>query len=158
MHVVIPYVDKMLRDETREACDRLLHGHRYVMLDQSDSAYADLLCQLWKQKETFAIIEQDIVINHYVPRKWAQCSDWWCGFPYQVNAAGPPIVCLGCTKFGAQLLAREPDAMEEAVMIDDGLPPRHWQRLDGRIGKVLAQRDYRALVHTPPVRHLHDYC
>jgi len=147
----------MLQETTVNTVTRLFDNVRFVELERREDAYADLLIELWDAKETFGVVEQDVVPHRLVPEKWGRCRHLWCGFGYPVARGGRPVVCLGCTRFASQLMVEHPAAMQEAASIEDGLPAKHWQRMDGRVAKVLFERGVQLVEHVPPVRHLHDY-
>jgi hypothetical protein len=128
-----------------------------MQIDPADpSAYWELLAAAWLEAGDLLIVEQDIGINAAVAPGLAACREAWCGHPYQIGEQ--LLVCLGCTRFTAELKAAEPDLLD--VVGEDctgGLPARHWQRLDVRILDELRHRGYQQHVHEPPVRHYHRY-
>jgi len=143
VRVICPFVE--LRDETRAALEASGHDWEAVDVSASDTDYCALLSGLWERAETFAIVEQDIVIRPDTLDELEACSGEWCCFasPYFVGIyAG-----LGCVKFAGSLLARNPEAMRTVSRMSDAThPPGHWCRLDGWMQIVLR--------HEP--RHLHD--
>jgi hypothetical protein len=151
MAVAVPFVS--LRQETVVA----LHGKevRYAPMT-SDSSYWELLRDLWAAGQTFAIVEQDIVVAETTLDELRLCDGDWCAmpFPYRGN---PRAFSLACTKFSAALIARHPDLMAEvAEMWDEKHPPRHWCRMDAWLFGALIARGERRCEHvrSEPVGHV----
>lgn len=102
------------------------------------------------------MIEHDIGIHADVVPGLTACRRPWCGHPYAIGELS--LVCLGCTRFTAELKTAEPDLLD--VVGQDGtggLPARHWGRLDVRILDELRRRGYQQHRHAPPVEHYHRY-
>lgn len=143
------------------ATGRLLNqhapGHQRVRLDPADpSAYWALIADAWRQPGDLLVVEQDVGIHAQVVPSLTACREPWCGHPYHIGEQ--LLVCLGCTRFTAELKAAEPDLLD--VVGEDGtagLPAKHWQRLDIRILCHLRDRGYAQHRHDPPVRHYHRY-
>jgi len=154
VRVVVPCTD--LRPETAAALARAGVPYGIVRMD-GDDAYWRLLASLWAAGETFAVVEQDIVIGPGTLQALEACPGGWCAFGYPYLSA-QAYYGLGCTKFAAPLLARVPGAMERvAVMYDEGHPPKHWCRLDAWLTQVLTASGEKRCEHTPPAGHLHRY-
>lgn len=153
--ILAPYT--RLHPATARLLNQHATGHRRVRLDPADmSAYWALLAALWRQPGDLVIVEQDIGINAVVMPGFAACREPWCGHPYPIGEQ--LLVCLGCTRFTAELKTAEPDLLD--VVGEDGtggLPARHWQRLDVRILDELRRRGYTQHRHDPPVAHYHKY-
>lgn len=154
MRVLVPFTD--LRLETKEALDRYGRDHDVVYCDVSgsDTAYCELLALEWSRGETVAVIEQDIVVGRETLDGFEACPRPYCAAPYPWTVAVGPA--LGCTRFGASLLAMVPDAMERvAARPTNWGPPGHWRQLDvALLGWIL--RDEEGLqphVHLPAVQH-----
>lgn len=125
----------------------------------SDRAYYDLLAELWAARETVVIVEHDIIVNPRSILELAYCQCDWCAFPYQYMSI-PAYYGLGCVKFGANLMRRQPDAIRRVgVLSDMHHPQRHWCRLDGFLQYVvlpsLGESMHR---HDEPVAHLGRGC
>lgn len=154
MRLVVPYTS--LRPETAEALDASGLPREEIQVDDGDG-YCRLLSDLWEAGETFAVVEQDIVVSPETLPALAGCTGDWCGFPFPYLASDA-YYGLGCVKFSAALLARIPDAMGRvALMHDETHPPRHWCRLDGWLQQVLRESGEKRCEHMPPVGHLHRY-
>jgi hypothetical protein len=153
--ILLPYT--RLHPTTARLANAHAPGHERVRLDPDDeTAYWRLLADSWPLPGDLVVIEQDVGIHAGVVEGLTGCPEPWCGHPYPIGRQ--LLVCLGCTKFSAELKAAEPDLLE-AIGRDDtgGLPARVWQRLDVRILDHLRTRGYRQHRHEPPVRHYHKY-
>lgn len=143
------------------AAGRLLNrhapGHVRVRLDPADAqAYWQLLAHWWRQPGDLIVVEQDVGIHSGVLPGVAGCRQPWCGYPYPIGEQ--LLVCLGCTRFTAELKAAEPDLLD-TVGVDGtgGMPARHWKYLDVKILTHLRERGYVQHRHEPPVKHYHRY-
>lgn len=137
MRVVVPFTT--IAPGVFEAL--ALTGYVFELRDVSgsDSAYCDLLEELWAEGETFTIVEHDIIVRPDTPLELDTCPSPWCGFsvPY-FNGVHPG---MGCVKFGAELMARAPFAVADAgAMSDDRHPARHWCRLDASLQWMVLPR------------------
>lgn len=153
--ILVPFT--RLHPATARLLNRHAPGHVRARIDPADvTAYWRLLADEWRRPGDLLIVEQDIGITADVVPGLTACREPWCGHPYPIGEQ--LLVCLGCTRFTAELKAAEPDLLD-AVGRDDtaGLPARHWQRLDVRILDHLRNRGYTQHVHQPPVRHYHRY-
>jgi hypothetical protein len=157
VRVLVGYTN--LRPEVREALDRhaVPHGCEIVYEDCTPSSdhYHDTLTREWARQETFAVVEHDIVIDERVIPSFDGCPEVWCGFGYEL-AVGYQV-CLGCTRFRAELIAEVPDLLDLVQHeTQSGVPAKAWYRMDVRIGEVLKHRGYTPHLHMPPIRHLND--
>jgi len=153
--ILAPYT--RLHPVTARLLNRHAPGHVRARLDPADdAAYWALLAKVWREPGDLLIVEQDVGIRAGVVEELAGCREPWCGFAYPIGAQ--LLVCLGCTRFTADLKATEPDLLD-AVGEDatGGLPARVWQRLDVRILDHLRARGYTQHRHDPPVNHFHKY-
>lgn len=153
--IVLPYT--RLHPVTARLANRHASGHVRVRLDPADRhAYWALLATLWRKPGDLLIVEQDIGIRAGVVEGLGNCRQPWCGHPYPIGEQ--LLVCLGCTRFTAELKAAEPDLLD-AVGQDDGggMPARDWRYLDVKILTHLRDRGYEPHCHDLPVRHYHRY-
>lgn len=153
--IVLPYT--RLHPTTARLANRHAPGHVRVRIDPADvEAYWRLLARLWREPGDLTVVEQDIGLCAGVIESLAACREPWCGAPYPIGKQ--MLVCLGCTRFTAELKAAQPDLLD-AVGEDGtgGLPARVWQRLDVRILDHLHARGYEQHRHAPAVRHYHRY-
>lgn len=153
--ILLPYT--RLHPATARLANRHAPGHVRHRLDPLDaSAYWRLLAKAWAEPGDLVVIEHDIGLRPGVIAGFNQCRKPWCGHPYAIGAQ--QLVCLGCTRFTAQLKADESDLMD--VVGQDGtvaLPARDWRRLDVRIFDELHRRGYDQHRHEPAVAHYHRY-
>jgi hypothetical protein len=159
MYVVVPYARNPLAQEVIDALEATGVNCHPVDLSGSDRAYFDLLSSLWVVGETFCLVEHDIVIHPTALDELSTCPNDWCAFPYPYG--GPKLAYgMGCVKFSADLIARNPDAMlRVAVLSDEKHPARHWCRLDAWLqGCVLPSNGEQRCEHETPVKHLERGC
>ena len=153
--IIAPYA--RIHPATARLLNLYAPDHRRVRIDPlDDAAYWALLAYEWRQPGDLLIVEQDVGIHADVIPSLTLCREPWCGYPYPIGEQ--LLVCLGCTRFTAELKAAEPDLLE-AVGKDDsaGMPARHWKYLDVKILDHLRVRGYQQHRHDPPVRHYHRY-
>jgi hypothetical protein len=160
--ILVPYTLEKLHPQTVE----LLNKHAPVgeelmwrRLDPSDqSAYARLLVEAWSWPGDLVLVEHDIGIHSSVFAGFDECRQPWCGHPYPIGSQ--LLVCLGCTRFTAQLKAMLPNLMEQAAAVEhDGglMPAGDWRRMDVRIGALLEAHGHNRHPHLPAVEHFHTY-
>ena len=150
MRVIVPYTD--LRKETKKALKQTGYKFETVFVGNSDSDYFDLLSDLWRKGETFAIVEHDIVVHPTALAELEQCSSDWCAFPsYYFNSTH---VGLGCVKFGSTLIKAHPYAMDQVGTISDNRHEvKHWCRLDAWLQQRVLPATKRH-VHSNVVGHV----
>lgn len=165
MLIVCPFTPDKLRPETAAALDLIDTAGwpvQRVDVSRSDTAYAELIEQLWTDGDSFLMIEHDMVPTVAMVEQMAACPCPWAAQIYEienhreVDGLGC-TVGLGMTRFAWHLLTAEPDAATAAAEVVDGLPVRSWRGVDRRLVAVLDGRHYTAHVHRPYVPHLHDY-
>jgi hypothetical protein len=115
-------------------------------------AYRELLEEVWRDGESFLVVEHDIELSEGLVEGFAACSEPWCAAKYVVGSDPNGFIetSLGCTRFSAELLAAVPNAIS-------GLPVRDWRRIDCELSPRLRGAGYAPHVHSPPVRHHHTY-
>jgi hypothetical protein len=141
--LVVPYTQ--LRPETRAG----LVGEDAIFVDVSDdkSRYFWLLEALWYRNEGSIIVEHDIVVNPDTIASLRDCTEDWCGAPYQVGANIGSW--LGCTKFSPALMNRHRDVFDKMESTD-------WNSLDGQLLPFLRLHGEHLHKHWPAVTHLND--
>lgn len=156
MRVILPHVGA--ERAVSQALDATGWTWEDVNVGDSDHAYYDLLSGLWSVGETVAIVEHDIVVHPSALDELAECPHDWCAFGY--DYMGYPHYGLGCVKFGAGLMARNPDAMRRVGWLSDARHERrHWCRLDAWLQEVVLPGEGERLHrHTPFVSHLGRGC
>ena len=101
------------------------------------------------------VVEHDIVVGPDTLAELDACPHDWCAFPYSyINGYHHG---LGCTKFSAALIGRNPAAFRQVgTMSDQNHPERHWCRLDGWLDIVLRRNGEAIHSHWPLVEHRTD--
>lgn len=129
-----------------------------VDVSREVGSYWQLLDRLWREGETFLVVEHDIEITPEVVEDAKACAERWCVWPY-VGPGGKPTdvleASLGCTRFSAQLLAEHPEALSYEIAERDGIVP--WRRLDVRVSDQLSRYHLAPHVHERHVLHHHVY-
>lgn len=149
----MPYTS--LCDEAVTAVEESGHDPLRVDVSGSDDAYWGLLSGLWAKRETFVVVEHDIVIPPTAIDELVNCPGEWCGFatPY----VGTLWVGLSCTKFEASLLKDFSGVLDEvATMSDVGHDQKHWCRLDAWIHSVLEREGVEQHPHRGRLGHHRD--
>lgn len=120
----------------------------------SDESYYELMCEMWKRRETFVVVEHDIIVWPGALTELENCSEPWCTLPYYCSV-GWIIDGLGCTKFGSDLLGRHSEFLQEPF-------PRCCQHtkyycgLDRLIAHRFEELGMRPHVHSPGVSNLNE--
>jgi len=133
---------------------------RVVDVSGDDRAYWRLLAATWARGRTFTIVEHDVVVRPDTFVELAGCPAPWCAFPYRQGSEGTYGTGLGCTKFGAALLASaiDPWPWIGAQRQDAKHPPGHWCTLDAWVHRALRQAKWGGPhVHYPPLAHARPY-
>jgi hypothetical protein len=149
VRVVMPFTH--LRPEVVDA----LAGWGVELRDVSgsDSAYWSLLDEMWRDGQTFCIVEHDVVVGPQTLFDLEACEHDWCSC--QVPYVGLITAGLSCAKFSVPLIARHPEALEQIALLEDEKhPPKHWCMLDSWLRVVLEGEAMH--VHEPPLEHLRD--
>ena len=142
MRIIAPYTEAS-GDNTLCLMEIEKAGYKIESVRMTDDlAYGRLLADLWAEGETWLNIEHDIFgVTPEIVREHETCPEEWCSSPYSYfdkPVGGTPGGGLGCTKFGAQLMARWPNAMEIANSLPCvGHPDGHWCTRDLTIYRVL---------------------
>lgn len=159
MRIIVPHVGTV----DPEVSDALMRAGAELDLETvdvsgSERAYFDLLCSLWADGQTFAIVEHDIIVNRETLLNLAYCDEDWCACPYEY--LDTQTYGLGCTKFTSSLIARNPKAMIRVGVLSDAWhPKRHWCRLDAWLqGVILPNAGETLHKHETPVTHLGRGC
>lgn len=164
MRIVVPALSldnvaaRCLRAEGLEPQVRLCHGPK---------AYAQLVARLWRDGETFAIVEDDIAPWPGAVGHMLDCPRPWCGYHYCLpgrwdvgSGDGDRKLwgSTGCYKVDAAVMAAAPDLFERWERHD-------WWHLDVAIyvalrhvlGLDLAPIERTFHVHKPAVAHAMHY-
>lgn len=120
----------------------------------SDDAYWGLLRKLWLERETFCIVEHDVVLRGNTLAELEACESPWCAFP--VPYMDGEYAGLACVKFDAFLIASAPQALDDVALMENAQHPRkHWCMVDAWLqGSVLPRTRLSRHVHQPALRHV----
>lgn len=156
MRVVVPYVAGMLDEATAAAVAGSGFPVELRQLDRGDlGAYGRLVRGLWREGQTFAIVEQDVIPTRDQLVELAECPGDWCSFLYD-TALYPDGPYFGLVKFSARAMRAHPHAAECALVIgkrrDTEAP---WWCVDSNMARDLSIRRLRWCLHDGRVRHAH---
>lgn len=151
MNVYVPYT--VLSQPVLDALAATGSSYTGVDVSGSDSAYCELLQELWARQESFVIVEHDVLVRPDTLQELAVCPNNWCGFP--VPYMGTFYPGMACAKFEQSLIGSNPFAMEQvARMSDDTHRERHWCRLDAWLQYIVLPRGgAQRHIHDPPLGH-----
>jgi len=79
MRIVVPALS---RDNVAVRCLRAENLEPEVRVLEGDCAYAELLAELWRDGESFVIVEDDIAPWPGAVRQMLDCPRYWCGHHY----------------------------------------------------------------------------
>lgn len=152
--IVVPYT--AAHEATAAALDATGRVWRAEWVGADDSAYWRLLAKLWGARESFTIVEHDIVPTGAALDSLDACGADWCACPYPYM--GTVYSGLGCTRFRRGVTASYPDVMDViAGLSDKDHDPMHWCRIDAWLTEVLAARGMRRCEDHPRVAHLSEH-
>lgn len=127
-------------------------GAVWVDVSASDNAYYTALRDIWEQRESFAVLEHDVVCRPDVVDAFEECPEPWCIYGYS-NICHPGCMeawrnALGCTRFRAEILEAVPDAVSS-------IAPEawDWHNLCDGIGNNLRAAGFTHHWHEPWVHH-----
>jgi hypothetical protein len=119
-----------------------------------DESYWELLEGLWKTKETFIIVEHDIVVWPGALTELINCPHLWCTFPYY-SSVGWIEDGLGCTKFSGKFTRLEPKFLYNPYP-ECCQHTRHYCGLDRTIAHKMESIRFKPHVHHPGVINLNE--
>ena len=117
----------------------------YRDVSASATAYGELIMELWRDKETFVVVEQDMSFEAKQLWSLIACPSSYCAGVYDWSTNTGPG--LGFTKFGYELLDKVPAPNLARVawnQVDIALMRNH-------LGRTHHRQPH---LHLPPVRHL----
>ena len=134
MRVIVPYTK--ITPECDEALERHAPKAERIYVGASDQDYWRLLLALWGQRQSFILVEHDVVIDEHTLPSLARCPDLWCACPYPYIST--VSYGLACVKFRREVMEKVPLLME---VVGCGTPRNHpaghWCTLDQIISPVL---------------------
>jgi hypothetical protein len=164
MRIVVPALS---RDNVAARCLRAENLEPEVRVLEGDCAYAELLAELWRDGESFVIVEDDIAPWPGAIESLRDCRRHWCGFHYPLPGRWDVhedegdhalLGSNGCFKVTAEVMSAAPKLYERWVthewrMLDVAMTAalRHVFGLDG------APFEATFHVHNPPVAHAMHY-
>ena len=125
-----------------------------VDVSGSDTAYWELLSDLWAEGESFVVVEHDIIIRHDTLDELEACPEPWCGFP--VAYLGGEYPGMACVKFTDRIISACPGALiQSGRMSTDQHSPGHWCTTDHFLQMVVlpAAVGHHKHVHSPALGH-----
>ena len=138
-----------------------------MCLGRDDYAYSRLLERLWRERETFLLIEHDVELTTEALQTAIDCDCLWSVAPYRGQGqthkqSGLFVQSLGCVRFRSELMEAAPGAIAEANGARDAAwaicPPGHWKALDGRVMHALSMEGFAPHQHEEvPHHHVYDY-
>lgn len=130
---------------------------RMVRLPTDDEgAYGRLFRSLWAGRETFLILEQDVVPTGEQLSEIAGCGHGWCSFQYD-DGLYPIGPMFGLARFDRQTMWDHPYAAEVALVIGKRRDTEcEWWRVDSMVAKDLMIRRVDWHQHDPAVTHTHQ--
>jgi hypothetical protein len=119
-----------------------------------DTSYYDLLVEQWNKKESFCVIEHDVVVFPGALTELEQCSNLFCTRPYYCSV-GWIEDGLGCTRFSKELIELYPNFLSKPF--PDCCPhTEYYCGLDRLIAHRLQQLGIKPHVHLPGVSNLNE--
>lgn len=153
MRVYVPVAKLLPGVEPVFAAIRAAGADPFDVCLVDDTDYWCLLAELWSKGHGFAVVEHDVVIAPDTLDRFDACSNDWCAQRYEYFVG--PYAGLGCMRFSAALIARNPDALRRvATMSDPTHPARHWCRLDAWLQQVLSAARETLCIHEGTLEHL----
>lgn len=153
--VIIPTPGRMGESVARSALKAENVDHRVVMLGHDPLAYGSLVGELWRAREGFVIVEDDIAPWPRAIDRLLRCDQPWCRHDYPIGAGLMGHGTLGCIKVSDEVVQANPDAYHVFERTD-------WRQLDSVVlhaitAAIHAIRGHGGHVavhtHMPPVAH-----
>jgi hypothetical protein len=152
MKVVIPYVEGELADETKKWGEE--HEAEFVDLTGDDEGYFQLISRLWREGDSFVVVEEDIVPNEEQFTSMLVCNEPWCAGVHKLHDhpdGAPEVWSLGLMKFPTALTERVQIAMLAQALAED----KSWYRIDLCLYPVIRLGGFsEPHLHGPVGRHL----
>lgn len=159
LRVVVPYIQGMLRHETRFAVSAQWPDAWFNELAATDeTAYTRLLLSEWDEDHTTIVVEQDIVPPPGSIEQLYRCAMPWCTVPYLINGR-VETKALGLAKFSKVLKQVQAKTLHRVARYHGGRgAPVTWHNLDQVIASALTAAGVPVHPHADvQAVHLHDY-
>lgn len=144
MKVIVPFSSGKLQETVVKVLNSYRLPVRYELLvDALD--YSRLLRQMWREGETFVIVEQDILPWPGAIEELFYCPGQWCSCSYPYGGAPGIYHMLGCTKISSQLMLNTPHLWDTPV---------HWSQCDVHLRDGALSMGQEPHPHRPPAIHL----
>lgn len=126
----------------------------YVDVSGSDTAYSELICELWADaSDDLLIVEHDVVPWPWMYAEFTVCDKPFCAgiYPWRTNV-GP---ALGLTRFSSLFMRHLSDAAREAASIDGGYGAGSWRQFDYWLMRTVLEEKHgwTPHLHLPPCEH-----
>lgn len=141
----LPYTPEKLHPETRMFGNR--HGAVFVDVSLDVYDYARAFFEWWEDRQTFTILEHDIIPTDDDLAEMLSCDRPWCAASYSYPGRAD-LIAFGFTTFRAPLVGRKLQTLGKFQM------PRWWE-LDGFVAQALHIERIHAHPH-PKVLHMGD--
>lgn len=154
--VIVPHVEGGLVPETRAALQDSGLRHELIVLDEMNTyAYANLLVVLWRRRETFIIVEQDMVPTPGQLRSLAECGHEWCGYSYFCGESRV-YMSFGIVRIDAKVMFDHPTlARQAAIVAGNPHRPTPWWSLAENMAAKLMITGHTWHDHGGLVEHAH---
>jgi hypothetical protein len=144
MKVLCPYVDLQYATEVTLRTEEA--NTEFVYTGHNETAYYEMAKKAWSEKETFIIVEHDVVIWPGALRALWDCEKSLCVY----YAPGPVgVVGLGCVKYGSELMLRLPDHLNNVLAEN-----KSWRVLDREMTYRLFDHGISFHTHEPMISHI----
>lgn len=147
--VAIPYTKPTTTVQTVIDCLRAQGVQPVLYKVGNDDRYWRMLRDLWAAGRGFFVVEQDVLVWHGAIRQMHECeaSRGWCTLP-TVCHGRRITTTLGCVRFSAQLIERNPGFW-------DDIEPT-WFHLDAHFSDKMGWPYIKPHTHWPMAMHLNE--
>lgn len=142
MRVVCPFIPDRLTPETVESVEAMWPHVEYADVSPERTSYFKLISILWRQRESFIVVEHDMVVPESAD-SLEKCPKPWCYYEHDIGADPkdplplPPT--LGLVRFRQSLLERQ------QMML--AVPKIDWTWLDRHVAGYLLSKGYEPHCH-----------
>lgn len=155
MRVVLPFTK--IAPGVERALDATKWAWTPIYVGDADDSYWKLLNDLWGARETFCVVEHDVIVRPDTLDELAACRESWCGFP--LPYLNGEYAGMGCVRFTDRLISGCPNALDDVARYqNDTHPPKHWCVLDHWLQRqVLPALGAAKHIHQPALMHYRPY-